>query len=84
MNNPKHRSDAPQRRQAEIPFQGPTTWYSYRCRSCDHADWIEDIIIDAFPPIESGGCPELICPECHGQYLADPKIAEITSHAKPK
>jgi len=65
------------------PFQGPTTWYSYRCCSCGHADWIEDIIVDAFPPTEPGGCPELICPECGGQFLSDASVPEITAYTKP-
>ena len=68
----------------DIPFQGPTTWCNYRCRSCDHADWIEDIIVDAFPPTEPGGCPELICPKCEGQFLRDPSVPEITSSTKPE
>ena len=31
----------------EMPWHGPREWARYRCRSCDHADWIEDIIVDA-------------------------------------
>ena len=68
----------------DIPFQAPTTWYKYRCRSCEYTDWIEDIIVDAFPPTEPGGCPELMCPNCEGQFLADPFVAEITSYFKPE
>ena len=33
----------------EDPWIGPSTWYNYRCRTCDHVDWVEDIIFDAFP-----------------------------------
>ena len=22
----------------------PSEWYKYRCRSCSHSDWIEDIV----------------------------------------
>jgi len=39
----------------------PSHWYNYRCRSCEHRDWVEDIIVDGFPPTEPGGCPALIC-----------------------
>ena len=61
----------------------PSEWYKYRCRSCDHADWIEDIIVDAFPPIEPGGYPALTCPECGGQFLCDTSQPEIRSFTKP-
>ncbi len=33
----------------------PSEWYKYRCRSCSHADWVEDIVVDAFPPVEPEG-----------------------------
>jgi len=68
----------------EIPWQPPSHWYNYRCHSCEHRDWIEDIVVDAFPPTEPGGCPALICPECGGTFLCDPSIAEQKSYLKPE
>jgi hypothetical protein len=50
----------------------PREWVKYRCRSCDHTDWIDEIIVDAFPPTEPGGFPALACPECGGDFLNDP------------
>jgi len=67
----------------EMPWHQPSEWAKYRCRSCDHADWIEDIIVDAFPPTEPGGYPALICPECGGQFLCDASQPEIRSFTKP-
>lgn len=53
--NPKHPAWL-QEMLAKIPWQPPSHWYNYSCRSCDHRDWIEDIIVDGFPPTELGGC----------------------------
>ena len=50
----------------EYPWMGHSDWYKYRCRSCNHTDWIEDIVVDAFPSVEPEGVPALICPECGG------------------
>ena len=55
----------------EDPWIGPSTWYNYRCRACDHANWVEDIIFDAFPPTKPGGGPLLYCPECGGEFMWD-------------
>jgi len=52
-------------------MSGPSDWYKYRCRSCDHTDWVEDIVVDAFPPVEPEGVPALICPECGGNFRWD-------------
>ena len=32
----------------EDPWTGPSEWFRYRCRSCNHADWVEDIGALAF------------------------------------
>lgn len=32
---------------------------------------VEDIVVDAFPPTEPGGFPEIVCPECGGSFLCD-------------
>jgi len=49
----------------------PSSWYKYHCRSCDHTDWIEDIVVDAFPPVEPEGFPAIVCPECGGSFRCD-------------
>ena len=49
-----------------------------------HRDWVEDIIVDGFPPTEPGGCPALICPECGRQFLWDASVPERESYLKPE
>lgn len=67
MNNNQLRPE-----EIEDPWMsGPSDWYKYRCRSCDHTDWVEDIVVDAFPPVEPEGVPALICPECGGNFRWD-------------
>jgi predicted nucleic acid-binding Zn ribbon protein len=66
------------------PWEAPQEWYRYRCLSCSHTHWVEDIIVDAFPPVEPGGCPELICPACGGRFLRDPSVAQIASYTQPQ
>ncbi len=87
MNDPNPENDHPEwlkRMLEEMPWHGPKIWAKYRCRSCDHTDWIEDIILDGFPPSEPGGYPALICPECEGTFLSDPSIPEKRSFTKPE
>lgn len=67
----------------EMPFSGPSDWYKYRCRSCDHTDWVEEIIIDAFPPTQPEGTPELLCPECQGSFRWDTSTEIIISYNHP-
>ena len=50
----------------------PSEWFNYRCRSCDHTDWFEEIVVTAFPPTEPVGFPAIACPECGGDFLYDP------------
>ena len=68
----------------EMPWQPPKTWFKYHCPSCDHADWIEDIIVDAFPANGPGGTPILMCPNCHGTYLRDISVPETQSYTQPE
>lgn len=49
----------------------PSSWYKYRCLSCSHTDWIEEIVVDAFPDAEPEGFPALVCPECGGDFRCD-------------
>ena len=58
----------------------PSEWYKYRCRSCDHTDWVEDIVVDAFPPAEPEGFPAIVCPECGGDFRCD--TSEPTKHSR--
>ena len=44
----------------DLPFNGPTEWYPYHCLACDCKMWVEDIIVDAFPPDGPGKCP-IVC-----------------------
>ena len=60
--------------QADEPFTGPSDWYKYRCRSCNHTDWVEDIVVDAFPPVEPEGFPAIVCPKCSGPFRYDPSV----------
>lgn len=56
------------------PWTGPSEWYRYRCRSCNHTDWVEEIIVDAFPPNGPGNCPIVQCPKCGGSFCCDPNV----------
>jgi len=42
--------DAPYDQENDLPFNGPSEWYPYRCRACDYKERVEDVFIDAFPP----------------------------------
>ena len=64
-------NDKPLELQTDEPFTGPSDWYRYRCRSCSHTDWVEDIVVDAFPPVEPEGFPAIVCPECRGNFRCD-------------
>jgi hypothetical protein len=68
----------------EIPWQPPSIWAKYTCSSCSHTDWIEDIILDAFPPDEPGGTSILECPECGKTFLRDKSQPEVKSYTKPE
>ena len=41
--------DSNQSKPAQALDQG-SEWFSYRCRLCDHSEWVEDIVAYAFPP----------------------------------
>ena len=59
-------------------------WFKYRCRSCDHSEWVEDIVVYAFPPEKPGGTAVVMCPECGQDFAADPKTPPIRSRGTPK
>jgi hypothetical protein len=61
----------------------PSEWYNYCCRSCDHRDWVEDIVVDAFPPVEPEGVPALMCPECEGDFRYDTSVEIKRSRQHP-
>jgi len=58
----------------------PSSWYKYRCRSCSHTDWVEDIVVDAFPDAEPEGFPAIVCPECGGDFRCD--TSEPMKHSR--
>ena len=53
----------------EIPWQPASHWYNYHCRSCDHRDWVEDIIVDGFPP---DGTRRMPCADLSGMRWSVP------------
>ena len=65
----------------DLPWTAPSEWYRYRCRSCDYAEWVEDIVVDAFPS-EPDGTPALLgCRECGklmAHDLSEPTIKSST------
>jgi len=54
-------------------------WFKYRCRSCDHTDWVEDICAYAFPPEKPGGTCVAMCPECGEDFAKDESIEPTES-----
>ena len=67
----------------EDPWTGPSQWFNYRCRSCNHIDWVEDIGALAFPPEYPGGCAVLQCPQCGGDWAWNDAIPPILSQGPP-
>jgi hypothetical protein len=65
------------------PWMGQSEWFKYRCRSCDHSDWVEDIVAHSFPPEKPGGLPILYCPECGGDFAWDDSVNSKLSLSKP-
>ena len=67
----------------DLPFSGPSEWYPYHCRACECGMWVEEIIIDAFPPDGPGGCPLICCPECGKDFVMDITRDTIMSKTDP-
>lgn len=65
------------------PFNGPSEWYPYICYACNCKIWIEDIIVDSFPPNGPGKCPVLYCPVCEKRFVRDIKRDSILSETDP-
>ena len=65
------------------PFTGPSEWYKYRCHSCSYEDWVEDIVVDAFPPLEPGGFGAIVCPKCSGSFRCDTTEPTKRSYQHP-
>ena len=63
--------DPPDPQETEDPWKRPSEWFKYRCRSCEHTDWVEEIVVDAFPPTEPAGFPAVVCPKCGGSFCHD-------------
>jgi len=67
----------------DLPFNGPTEWYPYRCLACDFEMWVEDIIVDAFPPDGPGKCPIVNCMKCGHDFVRDIKKDTLMSEKDP-
>ena len=65
------------------PWTAPSVWYRYRCPSCDYAEWVEDIVIDGFPPQPDGSPTLLHCRECGALMSTDPSEPTIKSLTDP-
>ena len=65
------------------PFTGPSDWFRYRCRSCSYADWVEDIVVAAFPPVKPEGFPAIVCPNCGKSFRCDTAEPVIRSLQHP-
>ena len=72
-----------QREDNDLPFNGPTEWYPYHCLACDCEMWVEDIIVDAFPPDGPGKCPIVCCPECGQDFVMDIEKDTLMSETDP-
>ena len=85
MTHPPSEHD-PEHFPTEDPWMEPSTWYRYRCPSCDFVTWVEDIVVDAFPPEKPGGLPLIGgCIQCGNEILrADPDVAPKTSFLQPQ
>jgi hypothetical protein len=68
---------------AHLTAASTAAWYFYRCRSCDHTDWVEDIAFFAFPHAKPGEGPVLCCPECGGEFVLDPSKPQKLSFDHP-
>jgi hypothetical protein len=64
----------PKEMETEDPWNVPSEWYLYRCRSCDSTSWTEDIVFDAFPHHKPDGGPALGCTECNALCYWDSSI----------
>jgi hypothetical protein len=45
--------------------------------------WVEDIVVDAFPPNGPGKCPIICCPECGRDFVRDVKRKTFMSKTDP-
>ena len=63
----------------EDPWIGPGTWYNYRCQTCDHVDWVEAIIFDAFPATPPSRGPLLLLPRMRERPLCLGRIHAPTA-----
>jgi len=64
-------------------FNGPNEWYPYLCATCGFRMWVQDIVVDAFPPDGPGKCPIICCPKCGESFVFDVKRNVIRSRTDP-
>ena len=66
------------------PWTGPSEWFKYRCRSCNYIEWVEDIVVNAFPPEKPGGFPVIVCPSCGKSFRHDPSEPPKLQNERPE
>lgn len=64
-------------------FNGPNEWYPYFCTTCGFRAWVQDIVVDAFPPDGPGNCPIIMCHRCGEDFVFDVKLDIISSRTDP-
>ena len=55
----------------DMPFNGESVYYEYKCKKCGREEKVEDIVIDAFlasGQYKEGQMPKLGCP-CSGTLI---------------
>ena len=67
----------------EAPWNEPSEYFKFQCRSCDYSGWVEDIMFYAFPPSKPGDGPKLTCPECEGDFIFDKSVPSKISEMRP-
>ena len=72
-----------QKEDNDLPFNGPGEWYPYRCLACNYKMWVEDIIVDAFPPDGPGKCPIIGCMNCGNDFIRDIEKETLMSKTDP-
>jgi DNA-directed RNA polymerase subunit RPC12/RpoP len=72
-----------QREDKDLPFNGPVEWYPYHCPACGYKMWVEDIVVDAFPPDGPGRCPIIGCMKCGQDFVRDIEMDTLMSENDP-
>ena len=65
------------------PWNCPSEWFSYHCLSCKYSTWVEDIIVDAFPPARGTRFPVIECPKCGNDFACNTDRQPVSSYKQP-